>query len=255
MSQFKLNFYGILIASVLTAVSYVAGIYFQWIDKLNWLEIFSVCTSYWCTYLCVFQSRFNYPIGAVSVIALGALFYQQSLFGSAALQVYLLPWLIYGWFRWGPDDATLPISPIIWGFSSPSEWFSRINIFNFSQLKNNWNLLVGDYTVLLVVAYSLIFFTSKTIDGNAVALDSFLFAGSVVAQLMLDNKKMANWWIWIAVDIVSVYEYWGQGLKVLAIQMAIFILNALWGLYEWNKSKKVVIDNVKLPQPKIGGLI
>jgi len=203
-----------VVATVLTYISYALGIHYAWIDSLNWLEIAAVWTSYSCTYLCVFQSRSNYPIGALSVVLLGILFYEQKLFGSMALQIYLFPTLLYGWWRWGPDKVTRPVTHL--GFDL-------------------WTL---GYGLLTLAAFGITYETSTYFDGNAAVLDSSIFAGSILGQFLLDNKKMENWWVWILVDIVSVYEYTGQGLFVVAIQMGLFILNAVWGLYEWNKTKE-----------------
>jgi len=207
-------FWSAVVATVLTAISYGVGVHWGFIDHLDWLEIFSVWTSYSCTYLCVVQSRLNYPIGAVSVAALGVLFWKAGLYSSMALQIYLFPIMLYGWWRWGPDKVTRPVSRL--GF-------------------NRW---LAGYTGIVVMAYIVTYFTTTYFGGVATAMDSSLLVGSVLGQFLLDNKKIENWWVWILVDIVSVYEYWTQGLIVVAIQMGLFILNALWGLYEWRKSEK-----------------
>ena len=106
----KLNIEAILIGAVLTVVSYGIGLYFGWITEVSQLEAFSVFTSYWGTYLCVMQSRSNYIINAFSVASLCFLFYRQNLLSSMALQIYLFPVLLYGWFRWREDDNTRPVT-------------------------------------------------------------------------------------------------------------------------------------------------
>jgi nicotinamide mononucleotide transporter len=206
-----------VVATILTFASYFIGLHFGWITDLNWLEIFSVWTSYSCTYLCVVQSRSNYPIGAISVAALGVLFWQQGLYASAALQVYLFPIMLYGWIRWGKDDDTRPVTHL--GL-------------------DRWTL---GYAVITILAYVIGYETNSWLGGSVAALDTMLLVGSILGQFLLDNKKMENWWVWLAVDVVSVYVYWNQDLKVVAIQMGLFILNAVWGLFEWNKTinKKV----------------
>ena len=92
---------GIVLATILTSLSYMVGLGMGWIDELNYLEMFAVWTSYVCTYLCVVQSRWNYPIGTVAVISYAFLFYQTELYASAGLNIYLIGPLIYGWWRWG----------------------------------------------------------------------------------------------------------------------------------------------------------
>jgi nicotinamide mononucleotide transporter len=90
----------IVIAIVLTALSYGIGAIFGWVTVVNWLEIFAVFTSYASTYLCVKQRRFNYVFGAVSSVAYCYLFFTAGLLASTALNGILAVWLVYGWFRW-----------------------------------------------------------------------------------------------------------------------------------------------------------
>lgn len=201
-----------IIATLLTAISYAAGVYFHWIDSFNWLEIFSVWTSYSCTYLCVVQSRLNYIIGAISVAALGLLFWQQNLLASMALQIYLFPIMLYGWFRWGQDDHSRPVTRLGW---------------------DRWTL---GYGVITLLAYLGSYATNTWLGGSNAILDTSLLVGSILAQFLMDNKKIENWIVWLLVDIVSVYVYW-HGTPVLAIQMGLFTLNAIWGLYEWVPNK------------------
>ena len=211
----------IFVALFLTAFSYGAGLFAGWITEINYLEAFSVFTSYWCIFLCVFQSRWNYPIGAVSVAALCVLFYQQSLFASMTLQIYLFPTLLYGWWYWRADSNTRPVSTMTF-----PGWIIYFAVTGF----------VGAICMI-----------ENTYAGGANALwDSVILVGSILAQFMLDRKKLENWIIWFVVDIISVYVYWGQDLKILAIQMGLFGLNALWGLYEWYNSclKRQYIENI-----------
>ena len=202
----------VLVGIVLTAISYGVGLWAGWITEVNWLEAFSVFTSYWCTYLCVFQSRWNYPIGAVSVAALLVLFYQQSLFASMTLQIYLFPVLAWGWYRWGRDDNTRPVTFI------KMKWWPA-------------------YIAFTAIVGGLCLWANTYMGGANAFWDVTILIFSILAQFMLDNKKIENWIVWLVVDIISVYVYWGQDLKILAIQMGMFGLNALWGLYEWRKTQ------------------
>ena len=205
----------VFIATVLTAISYCAGLQFHFIKEINWLEVFSVWTSYSCTYLCVVQSRINYPIGAVSVAALCALFWTQSLYSSMILQIYLFPAMLYGWFRWGKDDDTRPVTRV--GF----DWW------------------LAAYIAVPAIVYTICYYSTTSLGGVGTQWDSAILVLSILAQFLMDNKKIENWIIWLIVDIISVILYWNQGLQVLSIQMGLFGFNAIWGFYEWYKTMKV----------------
>jgi len=208
----KNNLIAFLISAILTSISYFLGLLFHWVETPPFLELFSVFTSYWCTYLCVFQSRLNYPIGAVSVASLGLLFYQQSLYASMALQLWLFPAMLYGWLRWGPDKSTRKVT----------------------RLRLDWWLAA--YAGFTFGIYLICYWLNFSLSGEMPALDSSILILSILAQFLMDNKKIENWGVWLIVDIISTYEYAGQGLPVLSIQMALFGLNALWGWYEWRKT-------------------
>ena len=205
--------YAVVVAAGLTAVSYGIGLGVGWITEVNWLEAFSVFTSYWCTYLCVFQSRWNYIIGAISVSALCLLFWQGNLLSSMALQVYLFPTLLYGWWRWREDDNTRPVTFINW------KWYPAY---------------IG---LTAVVGYACMW-VNTYFGGTNGGWDTTVLVLSILAQFMMDNKKLENWLVWIIVDTISVPLYWGQGLNILSIQMGLFGLNAVWGLYMWWKTYK-----------------
>lgn len=218
-SRFNKHVFSVTLGVGLTALTYAVGFQFEWIKEFSWLEAFAVFTSYWCTFLCVLQSRDNYPIGAISVAALCVLFYQQNLLSSMVLQVYLFGVLLYGWFRWGPDKSTRRVT----------------------RLGMNW--WTAGYGAITLVVY-LITNSIANYFGAAVAgWDAAILVLSILAQFLLDNKKLENWAVWIVVNVISVFLYWSQDLKVVAVQMGLFLINAIWGWYMWNKSQNEFVGD------------
>ena len=97
---------GAAIGLAIALVSYLIG---GSSYPFNWLEALAVWTSYVCTYLCVRQRRSNYLWGIASTAMLVVVFWQAGLFGSALANLYLVPVVIYGWFRWNRDEITRPV--------------------------------------------------------------------------------------------------------------------------------------------------
>jgi nicotinamide mononucleotide transporter len=178
------------------------------------LEVFAVATSFACTYLCVAQSRWNYPVGIVSVIALSLLFYQNQLYSSMALNLYLIPTLAWGWFRWRPDADTRPVT--------------------FVELRW-WPAYVG----LAAATWYLLTYMMTEMNAAMPGLDSAILGLSVLAQFLLDQKKIETWAVWVAVNVISIYVYWNAELYVLAVQFAFFLANAFWGFSEWYRTYSV----------------
>lgn len=210
---------GIVIAFVLTGLSYLVADWAGWaeLSAINWLEAFAVFTSYVCTWLCVHQTRWNYPIGIVTTFAYSVLFWQFELYSLAIFNMYLVFSLAYGYWRWGSDTDTRPVTLI-----------------------NGWTYLA--YGFLAFCIYGLLY-VINTIMGNEMgALDIILAVASGVAQFMLDNKKLENWLLWILIDIASIWLYFQTGLFVVAFQYVFFLLNAFYGFYEWKKSMPPEVD-------------
>lgn len=205
----------IALAIVLTALSYVVGLQAGWITELNWLEVFAVATSYSCTWLCTRQSRWNYPIGIVTTAAYSVLFYQWAMPALALFNLYLVFSLIYGWFRWGSDDNTRPVTRI------PLKWYTGYGA-------------IGLVILALFLAANLMFNPTGISELNPI--DVGLAVASGIAQLMLDNKKLENWTLWAMIDIVSIPFFIHGGLTLVAFQYIFFLVNTVIGHVHWKRS-------------------
>lgn len=203
----------VMIGLLLTALSYAVGLRMGWVTSLNWLEIFAVFTSYSSTYLCVKERRANYPIGAISTAAYAILFLQSGLLSSAILNAYLTPTLLYGWLRWRKDTHTRPVSHV--------------------QLK--W---VPVYLLIAGLGYAGAAFISQRLGGAMAWTDAMVLAATILAQFLLDNKKLENWIVWAIVNVFAIYTYATTGLPLVAFQYVFFLLNTVYGFVIWQRSKR-----------------
>ena len=203
----------VVIATVLTAFSYLVGLQMDWIAEVSWLEAFAVFTSYACTFLCVVERRINYPIGAISTLAYCVLFYQFDLLASMAINAFLVVYLLYGWFRWRSDSNARPVT-----FMTIPQWAIHIAV--------------------AAVGYGIIVALATYFGGTLAWTDSFILAGTVLAQFMLDNKKQETWIIWALVNVLAIYTYFNVGLALVGFQYIFFLMNTVYGWVMWNKSRK-----------------
>ena len=205
----------IALAVLLTALSYGVGLWAGWIVALNWLEVFAVFTSYSCTWLCTRQSRWNYPIGVITTAAYSLLFYQWGLIALAIFNLYLVFSLIYGWFRWGSDDNTRPVSRI------PLKWYAGYGAFGLAILG-------------LFLLANLLFNPTGLTALNPIDVGLAVVSG--VAQLLLDNKKLETWAVWASTNIVSIPFFLHSGLTLVAFQYIFFLVNTVVGYIQWKKT-------------------
>lgn len=201
---------GTVIATVLTALSYVVALNLDWITKVDTLEAFAVFTSYVSTFLFVMERRFCYVIGAISTVAYCVLFYRFDLNASMAINAFLSVYLVYGWVRWRRDADTLPIT---------------------RMTRNDWLLSLA----VTAVGYAIVVFLSRAFDGTLVWTDSAILIGTLLAQFTLDNKKLGSWGVWVVVNIFAIYTYFDIGLHLVGFQYIAFLFNAFWSLSVWSK--------------------
>src|SRR5690554_6297833 len=104
----------IQIALAATGMSVFLSQFMGWITltDLNWWEVAATFASFSCTWMCVKQTRWNYPMAIVSVLLLSYVFWSAGLLASAALNIYLIPTVIYGYFIWGQDKQTRPVQHV-----------------------------------------------------------------------------------------------------------------------------------------------
>lgn len=203
----------VIVGAVVTGASYLVGLAAGWVSAatLNGWEVFAVLTSYSCTYLCVHERRINYPIGAVSSAAYAYLFFSSGLLSSAVLNAYLVPTLVYGWIRWRRDAVTRPVT----------------------RVRARW---VPVYLGAALLGWAGAALLGGWLGGSMAWTDSVILAGSILAQFLLDNKKLETWAVWAVVNVLAIYTYASSGLALVAFQYVFFLANTVYGYLTWRRS-------------------
>lgn len=199
--------FGTLIMVVLVLISR----HFHW--SFDTVEFMAVWTSFICTLLCVYQSRWNYPVGVISTAFLSYSFYSVGLIGSMVLNLYLIPTLVYGWFVWGEDKNTKPVEHV--------------------KLKN----LIW-YALVTLAVYAGAMAIIAYFGGRLPRWDSICLVGSVLAQFLLDRKKIETWYVWAVVNVVSIVLYFHFGLYLIGMQFILFLMNTTYGYVSWRSTMK-----------------
>lgn len=171
----------------------------------------------------IFASRTNiltWSTGIVNEFCLFLLFFQIQLYPDMFLQVFFFGATIFGWYQWRKPKKELRIS-----FSNRQERMIYIG------------LILG-LTVVSGAFFAEIhqllpsFFKEKA---ALPYLDSFVMVSSVVATILLAKKRIETWYLWIAVDITCTFLYMYRGVYFLAIEYAVFLGIATYGLINWLK--------------------
>lgn len=145
--------------------------------------------------------------GLVGCILYGVLFFQSKLYADTTLQVFFFITGVIGWMNWGGK------------------------LKNITTTSTSAKQIYFGISVLVAIGYGFLLKTFT--DAYAPFVDSFVLTFSVVAQLMLLNRKIENWVVWIVVNTISVPLYWNRELYLSSIVYTIFWFNAWVGLYTW----------------------
>jgi nicotinamide mononucleotide transporter len=76
------------------------------------------------------------------------------------------------------------------------------------------------------------------LGGSLAFTDTMILVGTVLAQFLLDNKKLENWIVWAVVNVFAIYTYASIGLPLVAFQYCFFLTNTVYGFITWNNSRK-----------------
>ena len=104
-----------------------------------------------------------------------------------------------------------------------------------------WPVVLISDVLYLIVFYRVrlysdallqIFFLGFTLYGWWYWLRGY----SLVASWWQTRKHTANWWLWIAVDLVYIGEYLYKGLRPTAVLYALLAGLAVLGLRDWRRA-------------------
>lgn len=222
-------FLAALVGALLTGLTFYVSLAFGWLtfDAVNWFEVAAVFFNYASFYLCVKQRRAYYIIGMLGYVAFVVVYLQANLIASTFLSAYLSIALIVGFIMWGRDDDSLPVSRV-----KPKLWPAYVGV-TLAAFGGAW---------LLVSA----------LGGSFAPWDSVILIFTLLAQFLLDRKKIENWAVWIVfVNGAGAVLYFTTELYFIAIQQLLFGIFSVWGWYEWHKS--LVANNPVLKEARVRG--
>ena len=152
--------------------------------------------------------------------ALGiVLYYQKGLYADCGMEFYYLAMTVYGYWKWVRGSSEKKELPI--------RHFPR-------KLILPW---LGIIAVVWLVIYLIL---SNFTNSNVPIADSFTTALSIIGIWALAHKYLEQWFIWIAVDVVTCALYFYKEIPFKASLYALYVIIAVFGYWKW---KKMITDN------------
>lgn len=183
--------------------------------RVNALELLGFVTGAACVWLIAKQNIWNWPLGIANNLLFMALFSRAGLYADVGLQVFYVGIGLYGWWHWlhgGQDRGALRVSR-----TPPREAALALLL-----------TVAGTAAVVLLLKR----FTPSTVP----VLDATVTGLSVAAQVLMARKRLENWWIWIAANLLSIGLLIYKQLFITAGLYAVFLVICVAGLVEWTRS-------------------
>ena len=147
--------------------------------------------------------------------ALGiVLYYQKGLYADCGMEFYYLSMTVYGYWKWVHGSAKKKELPI-------TRFPRRLIIPWLAVILAIWG----------IIYWLLITFTNS----NVPAADSFTTALSIVGIWALAHKYLEQWFIWIAVDVVTCVLYYYKDIPFKAGLYALYVVIAIFGYKKWKR--------------------
>jgi nicotinamide mononucleotide transporter len=180
----------------------------------NWLEIAGTVTTVLGIWLTTRRLLICWPVVLISDVIYLLVFYRVRLYSDALLQIIFLAFTLYGWWYWwrGVQEegevrvVSLPLASLLIGLIAG---------------------VVGSIPLGILM---------ERIGAALPRLDAALMSFSLVATWWQTRKHIANWWLWIAVDVVYIGEYIYKGLRLTAALYALLVALAVLGLRDWRRA-------------------
>lgn len=185
------------------------------------ISIVSAITGVCCVIFISKKMIANYYVGIINVSLYAYLAFQSRLFGDFMLNAfYYLPMQFVGIYTWKKAIKS-----------------NHIESKSLSS-KQKINLLI--YVVALIIAYSYLLYL---IGGNLVVIDATSTVLSVIAMFLMINQYTEQWYLWVIVNSISIIMWaislsQGSGNHATLFMWVVYLLNSLFGLYNWKKNIK-----------------
>jgi nicotinamide mononucleotide transporter len=90
--------------------------------------------------------------------------------------------------------------------------------------------------IAAALAGSLTFVLQRFTDSPVPFGDALTTALSIVAMWMLAHKLIEQWWVWLAVNLISTGLFFWRGLELTAALYLIYSIASVAGYFQWKKT-------------------
>jgi nicotinamide mononucleotide transporter len=182
----------------------------------NWLEIAGFLATLVGIWLTTRRLLICWPVVLAADVLYLVVFYRARLFSDALLQVFFVAFTLYGWWHWWRDareEGEVRVVPL-----SVQGWIAGLAAGAVGAVLLGWLMV--------------------RVGAALPRLDAALTSYSLVASWWQARKHTANWWLWIAVNLVYIGEYLYKDLLLTAVLYLLLVMLAVMGVADWRRASK-----------------
>jgi nicotinamide mononucleotide transporter len=182
----------------------------------HWIEIAGFITTLLGIWLTTRRLLVCWPVTLLADFLYLVVFYQARLFSDALLQIFFVAFTLYGWWHWWRgvrEEGEVRVAPL--------------------GLRGALAAIAAGAVGAVVLGWLM-----ARVGAALPHLDAALTSYSLVASWWQARKHIANWWLWIAVDLVYVGEYIYKGLWLTAPLYLLLVGLAVLGWWDWRRAAK-----------------
>jgi nicotinamide mononucleotide transporter len=180
----------------------------------NWLEIAGFLATLVGIWLTTRRLLICWPVVLAADVLYLVVFYRARLFSDALLQIFFIAFTLYGWWHWWRGVREV----------------GEVRVVPLSAQGCVAGLIAG------AVGAVLLGWLMVRVGAALPHLDAALTSYSLVASWWQARKHTANWWLWIAVNLVYIGEYLYKDLLPTAVLYLLLVILAVMGLVDWRRA-------------------
>ena len=192
---------------------------------MSYIEAVGTVLYLWSVWLIAKRRILTWPVGLVSVVLYGLLFYQIRLYSDAIEQIYYIGASIYGWWHWSkaPRDNGTVMGVAFSG---------RRSILFYIALTVVLSAATGTIMSRVHLLAPVIFPEPASFP----YLDALTTIMSFTAMWLMARQRTESWVYWIIVDVIGIGLYYSKNVKFVALLYVVLLVLASKGLAEWIKT-------------------
>lgn len=151
--------------------------------------------------------------GILGCALFAVVFLQAKLYADVLLQLFFIVTGAIGWWQWQHGPAGKP-RPVTRAGCAVILWSLPVGIgatLTYGALLHAWT------------------------DAYAPFVDSAVLVFSVIAQVLLMQRKVENWAFWLLVNTIAVPLYASRGLYLTSLLYAAYWINAVISMRHWTR--------------------